>query len=156
LSRTIEVHCPCGCDHWFKVQIDRQNRKGEGAYYSSRMTKLSPQHQLILDVFSFFNVSDELVGWPWHRVYRECAETAKMREMRIPTSKGLSGRLSELVGAKLVECTTPNEIELRDAETMQFRHRNRKEQVYWLKREERPMQVKLSHSDQLADLFIGG
>jgi hypothetical protein len=48
------------------------------------------------------------------------------------------------VGAGIVETApNPNIIDLKDRDSMQFRHRNRKEQVYWLHREEGPVQIKI-------------
>ena len=142
-ERTIWVKCP-ECGHAWQIRVTRQNKKGEGAYYGSQIKKLTPQHQLIIDVLKFENVYEDIVGLPWHKIYPLCRETAINRQMKIPTSKGLSGRLSELVGAGIVETApNPNIIDLKDRDSMQFRHRNRKEQVYWLHREEGPVQTKI-------------
>jgi len=56
----------------------------------------------------------------WLKTRRFCKDT----KTAIPTKGGLSGRLSELSGLGLV-ASAPNETELVDAPTMQFRARHK-------------------------------
>ena len=110
----MRVNCPA-CGHQFEVVFS--HKKGEGAHYSSQITKLSPMHHHILNVLKQSGAVSVDTAIPKRLI------GAKLAESNIRVSGNvISGRLSELLGMGYVGMAR-RRIELYDRATMKFRFR---------------------------------
>lgn len=93
MTEQIEVHCPCGCAHHFKVPVPRSKR-GEGAAYAAKWERLPPanMHLLVHIVNNY-----PLQWWEKKDLYR----TYKPADASVDDP--LSARVSELLWWKFLE-----------------------------------------------------
>jgi len=116
------LKCPqCGYATTF---FPRHGKRGEGAHYAKRISKLGRGHELALEVLRSQHAEDFQSGLTLSAVWLCAKEICTTKQLHWPTKQGLSGRLSELQGLGYVKSVS-NQVRLFDKESQQYRFEHR-------------------------------
>ncbi|SRR5712692_3053538 len=109
--------CP-NCGMTIECDTPRHGKRGEGAWYSQKIKKLSQGHTLALEILKGHDSYETGLGLT--DVWKKTRDYCLQNNLRVPTKQGMSGRLSELAGLGMVRSEN-NQIRLVDSESHQFR-----------------------------------
>jgi len=110
------TQCPeCGYATTF---FPRHGKRGEGAHYGNRISRLNRTHELALGILKEAGAVDYQHGLGLSQIWK-IAWNKRESSGFVPTKQGISGRLSELAGLGMVK--TQSHVQLVDSGSMQFR-----------------------------------
>ena len=110
------TNCPeCG---YATIFFPRHGKRGEGAHYGNRISKLDRTHELALGILKEAGAVDYQHGLGLSQIWKIAWDRRQLSGF-VPTKQGISGRLSELAGLGMVK--TQSHVQLVDSESMSFR-----------------------------------